>query len=156
MFEHVVRFQSARAALAGVEILERLGAPSFPSERVHTRGAFTNAFALFPQFDVRPHPTVLFRGGVLVAWAPENVNEPVASLQADDGETIEDDLVNFVGGKPGHFYGVELDGRFQWRLYDHFALDLEAAVMFPGDALEDVNGHAVRSVLTQARTTFFF
>ena len=39
---------------------------------------------------------------------------------------------------------------------DHFAADLEAAVLFPGSALEDVNGDAVRSVLVQGRGTFFF
>ncbi len=69
---------------------------------------------------------------------------------------IEDDLVNFVGGKPGHFYGVELDGRFQWRFIEHFAFDLEGAVFFPGDALQDINGKATKSMLVQGRTTFFF
>jgi hypothetical protein len=156
MFEHVVHFQSARASRAGVELIRRLGAQTFPAERVDTRGSFTNAFALFPQVDFRPHEDVLFRGGVLVAWAPELVIDPVGSLQARDGNHIEDDLVNFVGGKPAKYYGTELDGRFQWRFMDHFALDLEAAVLFPGEALEDANGHAVRSVLAQGRTTFFF
>jgi hypothetical protein len=156
MFEHIVRFQSARAAIAGTEIVRRLGAASFASERVDTRGDFTNALAIFPQIDFRPHDNILFRGGVLVAWAPEPVYDPVASLQADDGTTIEDDLINFVGGKPGHYYGTEIDLRFQWRFLEHFALDLEAAIMFPGDALEDANGQAVRSLMGQARTTFFF
>lgn len=156
MFEHVVRFQSARAAAAGVEIIRRLGAETFPAERVDTRGAFTNAIAIFPQLDIRPHDDVLFRGGVLVAWAATDVVDPVLSLQAKDGVTIEDDLVNFVGGKPGRFYGTEIDGRFQWRLLEHFALDLEAAVLFPGDALQNENGEAVTSFLTQGRTTFFF
>jgi hypothetical protein len=156
LFEHIVRFQSARASAAGTNIIRALGAQTFPSERVHTRGAFTDALAVFPQFDVRPHPTVLFRGGVLVAWAPDGLVDPVASLQGRDGQEIEDDLVNFVGGKPGSFYGVEVDGRFQWRFLDHFALDLESAVLFPGDALQDRNGAAVNSFLMQARTTFYY
>jgi hypothetical protein len=156
LFEHIVRFQSARASAAGVALTRSLGSPTFPAERVDTRGSFGNAFAVFPQVDVRPHETLLFRLGALFAWAPEPVVDPVASLQARDGTTIEDDLVNYVGGKPGQFYGVEIDGRFQWRLFDHFALDLEAAVLFPGDALEDENGDAVHSFLTQGRTTFFF
>ena len=156
LFEHIVRFQTARAALAGTEIVRRLGAESFASERVHTRGDFTNAIAIYPQVDFRPHDDVLFRGGVLVAWAPEPVYDPVASLQADDGDTIEDDLINFVGGPPGTFYGTELDFRFQWRFIEHFALDIEAAVLFPGDALEDANGSAVHSFMTQGRTTFWF
>lgn len=156
MFDHIVRFQSGRAALAGVETLRRLGTPSFPAERIDTRGAFSNAIAIFPQFDVRPHDTVLFRGGALVAWGATDVVDPVQSLQNRDGQSIEDDLVNFVGGPVGNFYGVEIDGRFQWMLYDHFALDLEAAVLFPGDALQNINGAAETSFLTQARSTFFF
>lgn len=156
MFDHVLRFQTARSALAATEIAQRLGAVSFPTERIDTRGAFTNAMAIFPQIDFRPHDTVLFRGGVLVAWAPAAVNDPVQSLLQRDGQEIEDDLVNFVGGKPGTFYGTELDARFQWRFVEHFALDLEAAVLFPGDALEDENGQAVNAFLTQGRTTFFF
>jgi hypothetical protein len=156
LFEHVLAFQSARSSASSVEILRRLGAPSYPAESVNTRGSFTNAFALFPQVDVHPHEDVTLRGGVLVAWAPSAVVDPISSLQARDGATIDDDLVNFVGGKPGSFYGVELDGRATWRFKDHFAFDLEGAILFPGNALEDENGTAVRSVLVQARTSFFF
>src|SRR5690606_16448066 len=103
-----------------------------------------------------PHDDVLFRAGVLVAWGATDVVDPVASLQAKDGVTIEGDLVNFVGGRPGNFYGAEIDGRSQWRFLEHFAPDLEAAVLFPGDALQNANGEAVNSFLTQGRTTFFF
>jgi hypothetical protein len=156
MFEHVLRFQSARAALAGAEIVQRLGATSFAPERVHTRGDFTNAIAIFPQIDFRPHDDVMFRVGVLVAWAPEPVFDPVASLQAEDGDNIEDDLINFVGGPPGDFYGTELDWRFQWRFLDHFAFDYEGAILFPGDAFHDANGQAVHSFMTQGRTSIFF
>ncbi|MBM4360607.1 MAG: alginate export family protein, partial [Deltaproteobacteria bacterium] len=156
MFEHAVHFQSARASAAAVEITRRLGADTFPAERINTRGAFTDAFAIFPQVDVRPTERLLLRGGVLVAWAPAPVVDPVQSLSRRDGQQIADDLVNFVGGKPGSFYGVELDARAQWRFLDHFAIDLEAALLFPGDALQDVNGRAENSFLAQGRTTAFF
>ncbi len=156
MFEHVFYFQTARAAAAATETLRRLGAKSFPVDSIDTRGSFTNAFAVFPQFDFRPHKDVLIRHGVLFAWAPDPVVDPVASLLGRDGVEIKDDLVNFAGGKPGQFYGAEVDIRAQWRFLDHFAADLEGAVLFPGDALQDENGDAVRSVLVQGRTTFFF
>lgn len=156
MFEHAMRFQSARASAAAVEVTRRLGADTFPAERIDTRGAFTDALAIFPQFDVRPLDTVLLRGGVLVAWAPAPVIDPVQSLTRRDGQQIADDLVNFVGGKPGRFYGVELDARAQWRFLDHFAFDVETAVLFPGDAFQDANGRASRSFLAQGRTTAFF
>jgi len=156
MFENILRFQSARAAAAATEVLKRLGSKSFPVDSIDTRGSFTDAFAIFPQFDFRPHPDVLFRTGVLLAWAPAPVVDPVTSLLARDGVEIEDDLVNFAGGKPGQFYGAEIDMRAQWRFLEHFAADLEGAIMFPGDAFEDKNGDAARSVLVQGRTTFFF
>ena len=156
MFEHVLAYQTARAAAAGIEILKSLNAPTIPVESVATRGAFTNAAAIFPQFDYRPAKDLLFRGGVLMAWAPAGVNDPIASQQRRDGRSIEDDLVNFAGGKPGHYYGTELDGRIQWRFKDHFIFDLEGAIFFPGSALQDENGNAVRSVLVQGRTTVFF
>jgi hypothetical protein len=156
MFKHALGFQSARAAAAGTETLRRLGATVFPTEAIATRGAFTDAIAIFPQVDVRPHRNVLLRAGVLKAWAPAPVIDPVASLQNRKGLDIANDLVNFAGGKPGRNYGTEIDGRFQWRYEEHFAFDLEGAILFPGDAFQDANGTAVRSVLLQGRTTFFF
>jgi hypothetical protein len=156
LFEHVLAYQSARAAAAGVSLLRSLNAPSYPLEQVDTRGAFTNAAALFPQVDFRPIDDLLLRGGVLFAWAPGKVVDPIASLQRRDGLVIDDDLVNFAGGSPGRYYGTELDARVQYRVLEHFAADLEGAVLFPGSALENANGDAVRSYLVQGRTTFFF
>ena len=156
MFKHILGFQTARASAAGVEVMRRLNAPSLPAEAVATRGAFTNGIAVFPQFDVRPLPGLLLRGGALVAWAASPVVDPVASLQRRDGLTISDDLVNFVGGKPGRFYGAELDGRIQYRFLDHFLLDVEGAILFPGDAFKNADGYAVRSGLLNVRTTFYF
>lgn len=156
MFEHVLAYQTARAAAAGIEILKSLNAPTIPVESIASRGSFTNAAAIFPQFDYRPVKDLLLRGGVLMAWAPAGVNDPIQSQQRRDGRTIEDDLVNFAGGKPGTYYGTELDGRIQWRFKDHFIFDLEGALFFPGSALQDANGNAVRSVLVQGRTTVFF
>jgi hypothetical protein len=156
LFKHVLAFQSARSAARGVELLRRLGATTFPAEAVNTRGAFTNAIALFPQVDVRPHPKILLRGGALFAWASTPVVDPVGSLQARDGNHIEDDLVNFAGGKPARYYGTELDGRFQWRYLDHLYFDLEGAILFPGEGLKNADGQAAKSVLVQGRTTFVF
>ena len=118
--------------------------------------SFTNALAIFPQFDVRPRDGWLLRAGLLLAWAASPVVSPIQSLQARDGLTVQDDLVNFAGGKPGRFYGTELDLRVQYRAFEHFVADLEGAVLFPGDALQDADGYAARSALVQARTTFYF
>jgi hypothetical protein len=141
-----------------VETLRRLGAKSFPAEVVNTRGAFTNAVALFPQVDVHPTRALMLRGGVLFAWAESPVIDPVASLQARDGLSIDDDLVNYVGGPSlGHrYYGTELDARIRYQMLDHANFDLEGAILFPGDALQNRQGEAVRSGMVQGRVTAFF
>jgi hypothetical protein len=156
MFERILAYETARSAAAGVVLLDRIGAPTLPAERVDSEGSFSNAIAVFPQFDFRPHQNILLRGGVLMAWSPSGTVDPITSLSHRDGKEIEDDLVNFNGGKPGHFYGTELDGRFQWRYLDHFVFDLEGAILFPGDAFYDENRQAARSVLVQGRSTFVF
>ena len=156
LFKRVLAFQTARAAAAGSALLKSLGAASVPVEAVDTHGAFANAFALFPQADYRPRARrpPARRGALRVGACA--VNDPIASVQHRDGVRAADQMVNFAGGKPATYYGTELDGRVQWRFHEHFAFDLEGAILFPGAALADQNGDAVRSVLVQARTTFFF
>lgn len=156
LFEHVLAYQSARAAAAGITLLRNLNAPSLPIDQVATRGSFTNAAVLFPQVDLHPLKDLLVRGGVLFAWAPARVVDPISSLQRRDGLRIDDDVVNYAGGKPGRYYGTELDLRLQYRLYDHFAADLEGAMLLPGSALQNANGDAVNSFLLQTRASFFF
>ncbi|MBX3227695.1 MAG: hypothetical protein KIT84_15170 [Labilithrix sp.] len=156
LFEHVLAYQSARAAASGIALLRNLNAPSLPVDQVATRGSFTNAAALFPQVDLHPIKDMLIRGGVLFAWAPARVVDPIASLQRRDGARIDDDLVNYAGGRPGRYYGTEFDLRLQYRLYEHFAADVEGAMLLPGSALQDANGDAVRSFLFQTRASFFF
>jgi hypothetical protein len=156
LFKHVLAYQTGQAAAAAIPLLQNLKAPSLPVEAVASRGSFTNAAAIFPQVDVRPMKNLLLRGGALFAWAAQPVNDPINSQQRRDGLTINDDLVNFAGGKPGSFYGVELDARVQYRMFEHVAFDLEGAMLFPGDALRDKNGYAARSGMVQGRTTLWF
>lgn len=156
LFKQIFAYQTAREAAAATALLQSLGAPTIPVDAIATRGAMTNAAVIFPQFDFRPADDILFRAGVLFAWAPAPVFDPIASAQRRASGTYQSTIVNFAGGAPGSYYGTELDFRAQWRLFDHFALDLEAAILFPGSALEDEDHHAVRSVLGQGRGTFFF
>jgi hypothetical protein len=156
MFKQVLAYQSARDAAAGVALLQQLGAKTFPIESVDTQGSFTNAVGIFPQFDLHPLPDLLLRGGMLVAYAPAKVVDPIASLQRRGNVPSSEVLVNYAGGSADNrYYGTELDGRIQYKMFRHFEADLEGAVLFPGGALADVNGDAVRSFLVQARATFF-
>ena len=156
LFKQVFAYQTAREAAAATALLTSLNAPTIPVESIATNGALTDALVLFPQFDVRPVEHVLLRGGVMFAWAPAAVFDPIATAQRRSAGTYQYTVVNFNGGAPGNYYGTELDGRAQWRYLEHFAFDLEGAVLFPGSALRDEDGHAVNSFLVQARTTFFF
>ena len=156
LFKQVLAYQTARAAAAATALLNSLNAPTIPVESIATRGALTDALVLFPQADVKPIKNVLLRGGVMMAWAPAAVFDPIASAQRRSSGSYQNAVVNYNGGAPGHFYGTELDARAEWRYLEHFAFDLESAILFPGSALQDEDHHAVRSFMTEARTTFFF
>lgn len=156
LFKQVLAYQTAREAAAATALLNNLHAPTIPVESIATRGALTDALVLFPQADVKPVKNVLLRGGVMMAWAPAAVFDPIATAQRRSSGTYQNITVNYNGGAPGHYYGTELDLRAQWRFLEHFAFDLEGALLFPGDALQDEDHHAVRSFMTQGRTTFFF
>ncbi|MBX3188062.1 MAG: alginate export family protein [Labilithrix sp.] len=148
------RFSFAEDTNVGLLLFEHvLAQQSLRSEP--TRGAFTNAFALFPQLDLRPLPSLLLRGGVLLAWAPSPIVDEVRTLERR-ARGVPDPEVNLVGGRPARTYGTELDARIQWRFLDHAALDLEGAVLLPGAALEDAEGRAPRAAMVQGRATVFF
>jgi len=155
LFKQVLAFQTGRVAAAGTALLQRLGATTFPTQALDTQGALTNALVLFPQADFRPFKDVLIRPGVMFAWTAVPLVNPIASLQNHTSVILQDNEVNYAGGKPGHFYGAELDLRLEYRFLDHFILDAEGAVLFPGDALQDQDGYAVTSWLLQTRATFF-
>jgi hypothetical protein len=152
LFPRVLAYQSARSQAALAWRLAEVGSSSTVSERVNTEGSFTNAVALFPQFDLRLLESLLLRWGVLAAWAPEGIVDPLRSLESGGlGHRV-----NYRGGHPGRFYGVEVDGRLSWRPSQRFLLDLEGALLAPGDALADANGESSASVLAQGRATFAF
>jgi hypothetical protein len=155
LFKQVLAFQTGRAAVAGDELLRRLGATTFPAQALDTQGAVTNAMVLFPQADFHPTKDLLIRPGVMWAWTATPLIDPIASLQNHTSVNYKDNEVNYVGGKPGRFYGTELDLRLQYRYLEHFLMDVEGAVLFPGDALQNADGYAVTSWLLQTRATFF-
>ncbi len=155
LFKQVLAFQTGRVAAAGTALLQRLGATTFPTQALDTQGAVTNALVLFPQADFRPTKDLLIRPGVMFAWTAVPLINPIASLQNHTSVILQDNEVNYAGGKPGRFYGTELDLRLEYRFMEHFILDAEGAVLFPGDALQDQDGYAVTSWLLQTRATFF-
>ncbi len=154
LFPQVLAYETARSAAAATEILKGLGSNALPSTRVATGGAFFNGIALFPQATWHITDDVFVRAGVLMAWTAAPLTDPHVSLMNEDGDYINDDVVNFNGGPPGDYYGTEFDLRFSARLWGYFYFDLEGAVLLPGDALADEHGEAVPSTMAEARLTF--
>lgn len=151
LFEQVLGYATARAAAAGAARLAADGLPTDAADALATRGAFTSAIALFPQVDLRPHRALLLRGGVLLAWAPEPLIDPVRSTTAAPGEAV-----NLRGGVPGDYYGTELDLRARLTVRNRCLLDLEGALLDPGDALADSAGRTATAALVTARGTVAF
>jgi len=151
LFEQVLGYATARAAAAGVARLAADGLPTDAADALATHGAFTSAVALFPQVDVRPHRALLLRGGVLFAWAPEPLLDPVRSTTAAPGAAV-----NLRGGAPGDYYGTELDLRARLTVRQRCLLELEGALLDPGDALADAAGRTATAALVTARGTVAF
>lgn len=154
MFEHTLAFQSARSAAVGIENLRQLDAESFPLTEVATDGRATNINALFPQVFYDPFPELRLKLGVLFAWSATDVVDPVQSLLRLDGTEIADDAVNYNGGKPGNYWGTEVDLGVEWRYRDFFEVAVEFGYLVPGDAFYDENGDAVDSWMLESRFTF--
>jgi hypothetical protein len=151
LFEHTLAFQSARSAAVGVENLKQLQAESFPLTEISTEGRVTNVNAIFPQVFYRPIPSLQLKAGVLMAWSAAPTVDPIMSNLNLDGQEIEDDLVNYNGGKPGNYWGTEIDLGVEYRFKDVFTAIVEGAILMPGDALEDENGDAVMGWMLETR-----
>ncbi|MEZ4266814.1 MAG: hypothetical protein R3F39_10580 [Myxococcota bacterium] len=154
LFEHTLAFQSARSAAVGIENLRQLESESFPLTELSTEGRVTNVNAIFPQLYWDPFESLRLKAGVLFAWAASPVTDPIRTLLAYDGDKISDDALNYHGGKPGNYWGTELDLGIEYRYREFFEAVLEGGVLFPGSGLEDENGDAVPSWLVELRMTF--
>lgn len=162
MFEHIVAFESARSVGVGIENLSGADVESFPLTEASTEGRFTNAIAAFPQvrIDWLRHPVhkVHTQFGGLFAWsaAPGGVVDPIMTSLREDGSRIDDDAVNYHGGRPARWYGAEIDVQLGYTLRENFFWTLEGAVLFPGPALWDEHQDAVNSYLLENRFVVAF
>lgn len=159
-FEHLLSFQTARAAAVGIENLEKLDSTSFPLTEVASQTRYQNAIGLFPQvkFDILEGPKhwLHIRAGVLAAWTAAGAVDPVATTLGEDGLDISDDAVNFHGGDPGSYWGTEVDLQIEWAIAGFFTWTVEGAVFVPGDAVEDEHGDAEPSFMVENRFVFSF
>jgi hypothetical protein len=162
LYEHILAFESSRSAAVGVEVLKGTGAESYPVSEVASDGRYFNAISIFPQVTWQAlkggEHDLKLRLGALFAWpaADGGLVDPVATMRSQDGEQIQDDAVNYHGGKPGSYYGTELDLQLSWTWKEFFCWTLEGAVLFPGSSLKDEHGQGVNSVFVENRFEFLF
>ena len=78
-----------------------------------------------------------------------------ATAPLPDG-SVKGEHLPAPGGKPGDYWGTELDFGATWKPSPGFFVDFECAYLFSGSALEDEHGDAVNSFYTNLRFTYAF
>ncbi|HEY6562666.1 MAG TPA: hypothetical protein VI072_35615 [Polyangiaceae bacterium] len=139
LFDEVLAWKTARAAnIARDPDLDLERGPGL--RRLPSNGSVFGASYVNPTFVFRPLATLDLKLGVLVAQATSDIVDPV---QAVTGSTHR----NYDGGNMhDHDLGLELDGGIEYRyripaVPAVLQLGAQAAVLFPGNALADVNGN---------------
>lgn len=146
LYKVVLAGQSGRGPITAADP-DLVGYPADDLDRLTTRGAVTNTFALFPRVWGRPLAGLEVYGGPLFAWSAVEVADPRASRLAGGVPT------NVYGGTPGGYLGTELDVGVRYRVLAAGATltaGLEAGVFTPGSAFEDAEGNR-RGALQGAR-----
>lgn len=120
-----------------------VGRPVPDLERIPTRGGATNTVAVFPRVWWQVAEPMVVYGGPLLAWSDVD-NADAFNTRLFGGEPH-----NALGGRPGRFYGTELD--LGWRYFRtlrgfEFQLGAEGAVLFPGDAFRRLDGSTMDEV----------
>ncbi len=151
LFQQVIAAQTARGSFtAGNPQL--VGNLPTGGERFPTRGAATDAVAIFPRLFVRPLQGLEVYGGPLFAWAPQALVDPFNTALA--GGTLR----NAVNGTPGSYLGTELDAgaRSRFLLWGaELSLGVEGGVLLPGGAFQSATG-VVPSPITSGRVLLGF
>ncbi len=144
LFDEITRWQTARAAAAAVDpSLTNALRPAPGTNLLPTNGGVFGAQYLYPTAVYRPRPWLDLKAGAVIAQSTADVVDPVR-LVTQGGYT------NDQGGNPRrHDLGVELDGGVEGR-FDigpglRLQLGAQGGVLFPGGALADASGSAIRT-----------
>jgi hypothetical protein len=120
-----------------------VGRPVPDLDRLPTRGAPSNTIAIFPRVWWQAMEAMVLYGGPLFAWSE------VDYADAFNTRLFGGEPHNALGGRPGRYYGTELD--LGWRYFRNirgfdFQLGAEGAVLFPGDAFRRLRGGTMSEV----------
>ncbi len=142
LYRFVLAAQTARATVTAADP-NLVGRPVPDLDRIPTRGAPTNTVAVFPRAWWRPLEELTVYGGPLLAWSD------VRLADAFETRIAGGDPRNALGGRPGRFYGAELDVGVRYRGnlrgFD-VALGGEGGVLFPGGAFRRLSGGTMSEV----------
>jgi hypothetical protein len=138
LFRYVQAAQTGRAWATATDP-QLVGAAPNGAERLPSRGGMTNAVVLFPRIWARPAKGLEAYFGGLFALAPAK------NMDAFNTDIAGGSPRNALGGKPGAYWGTELDLGVRYRLHllgTQLDAGLEGGVLFPGSALADQTGNA--------------
>ena len=143
LFDEVMRWQTARAAVAAQDPLLAGPRPAPGIDLLPTNGGVAGAQYVNPTITYRPRHNVDLKAGAVVAQTTADLVDPYRLVT--DGK-----YVNYRGGDARrHDLGLELDGGFETRFaldYDvTLQLGAQGGVLFPGGALADIAGEKLKT-----------
>jgi hypothetical protein len=143
LFDEVMRFQTARAAVAAQDPNLVGPRPAPGLDLLPTQGGVSGAQYVYPTVVYRPLPNVDLKGGAVIAQTTADVVDPYRLV-------TQGAYVNYQGGNPTrHDLGLELDVGGEWRVpLDNdltLQLGLQAGVLLPGGALADAVGTEIKT-----------
>jgi len=144
LFDEVMRWQTARAAVAAMDPnLSNGQRPTPGTGLLPSNGGVFGAEYVNPTVVYRPRPWLDLKGGAVIAQTTADYVDPYRVA-------VQGAYVNYTGGDPkSHDLGVELDGGFEGRVPLDYGwtlqLGAEAGVLFPGAALADATGATMKT-----------
>jgi len=143
LFDEVMRFQTARAAVAAQDPYLVGPRPAPGLDLLPTQGGVSGAQYVNPTVVYRPLPNFDLKGGAVLAQSTADVVDPYRLV-------TQGAYVNYRGGDPTrHDLGFELDAGAEWRIaLDNdltLQLGVQGGVLFPGGALADAMGQELKT-----------
>lgn len=143
LFDEVMRWQTARAAVAAQDPLLAGPRPAPGIDLLPTNGGVAGAQYVYPTVTYRPMPNLDLKGGAVIAQTTADYVDPYRLV-------TQGGYVNYRGGDSHrHDLGVELDlgteARFALDYDMTLQLGAQGGVLFPGGALADVAGEKLKT-----------
>jgi hypothetical protein len=144
LFDEVMRFETARAAVAAQDPrLQNAARPTPGVNLLPSNGGVFGAEYINPTVIVRPRPWLDLKGGMVIAQTTADFVDPYR--YATQGSPV-----NYNGGTAAkHDLGEEFDVGFEARAVTEYGIcfnvGAQAGVLIPGGAFDDANGNRMQA-----------